>query len=229
MWKHLTWAGGCLSVGLVMGSLIASVIDAEPVSPSAESPDFEAAIEPELLVEAIPEANPDEDWIRTEAAALAAGHVRKSDLDSWIGRYTSEDEFLVANDEDSVWVTVTSVRVPCARVDQHLARNLELGPGVARTCRRWLRAAAASMKRHGIRGKTPRQYLQELGSDESVRVMLIYTGWMRDPDQGNRIRLIEAQTAEVYPRNEFVERRNQAQNAIFRRLRLGAYAEIARP
>ena len=149
--------------------------------------------------------------------------------DRWIGRYASEDEFLVANEEDSVWVTVTSVRVPCARVDKQLARNLDLGPAAARTCQRWLRAAAASMKRHGIRGKTPREFLQELGSDESVRVMLIYAGWMRDPDQEDRIRLIEAQTAEVYPRSDFAERRSQAQNAIFRRLQLGPYAETARP
>jgi hypothetical protein len=112
-------------------------------------------------------------------------------------------------------------------VDALLARHREAELGAPDRCDRWRRAAIETMRRHGIEGKTPEEFLDELEADRSVRVMLVYAGWSRVPGTDDEIQLVDARPAFLYPQTQFKAQNIEAQNAILRVMKLGPYAEEA--
>jgi hypothetical protein len=57
--------------------------------------------------------------------------------------------------------------------------------------------------------------------------MVLYAGWFKDPQAGSGIQLVDARPAFVYPTAGFKEQSNAAQNAIYRAMQLGPYAEAS--
>ena len=226
MLKHALWAMSCLVIGLVTGTLIAGVIDTKlpaPEGPAAPETIAEEQLASEAAAE--PALTSEQDWIIGEARTLIHEFMRRPEGGPWRAAYSVEDHFVV-NADQGRWVTVSAARLPCSEVDGWLAQQDDTELGLPDTCRRWRRAAADAMTHHGIRGRTPEVFLDELGADRSARVMLVYAGWARDPNRDGEIRLVDARAASVYPRSDFMSQRTQAQTAIFEALELGPFGSI---
>lgn len=242
MLKQSLWAAGCLGFGLLLGALMADLVRVRPsVSPRLPelgpelaalpeaAPESEAAQAPAPPPEAAPEPDPERAWISAEANELVdrfmAGPWPELDASAWSRQYASEARFLVDGTDGEEWITVSSARVPCERVDALLARHRDAELGTPDRCDRWRRAAVETMRSHGIEDKTPEEFLDELEADRSVRVMLVYAGWSRVPGADNEIQLVDARPAFLYPRTQFKQQNIEAQSAILRVMKLGPYAE----
>ena len=233
MQKRSLWAAGCLGVGLLLGALIASVVQVRP-DPPVQTSEFEPApiAPPELQVdEAEPEPDPQQELIRGQAKALVDRfmNVPWPELNGtgWSRLYTSEAEILVDGVDTNAWMTVSSARVPCENVDALLVRSKDPDLGTADRCKRWLRAAVETMRRHGIADRTPQQFLEELGAERNVRVMVVYAGWSEDPEENDSIHLIKARPVFVYPQTSYKQERDAAQTEILRAMKLGPYADAS--
>lgn len=237
MHKWSLWAAGYLGAGLLLGALTASLVQVRS-DPPGQTPEFE----PDPVVFPTPpaklqtaevelEPDPQQELIRTQAADLVRRfmNVPWPELNGteWSRRYTSEAEILVDGVNTNAWITVSSARVPCEKVDAVLVQSEDPDLGPADRCTRWLRAATETMRRHGIENKTPQQFLEELGAERNVRVMVVYAGWSKDPNENDAIRLVEARPVFVYPQASYKEKRDDAQNEIFRAMKLGPYADAS--
>jgi len=240
--KQSLWAAGCLSFGLLVGGLLANLVRVEPQPPRVPIEEVTAQIaalseETHLatLVEAPAapsetEPDPDREWVEAQAKDLLEQFMAhpgpELDTDQWSRDYKVDASFLIDGTENE-WVTVTAARVPCERVDAVLRQAANPDLGQPDRCERWLRAALETMRRHGIKDKSPGEFLAELGADRSVRVMVLYAGWFKDPQAGSGIQLVDARAAFVYPTVGFKEQSNAAQNAIYRAMELGPYAKAS--
>jgi hypothetical protein len=131
--------------------------------------------------------------------------------------------------EGDRWITLTAARVGCEDVDRVLEEYGDPDVGRPEACDRWLEETRSILARHGMRDRDEREFLKQLDIDTSVRVMLIYAGWQRDPesraDSLEAIQLVHAQIAPVFPQSAFGRSRRLALNQVMRALRLGPYAE----
>jgi hypothetical protein len=239
MLKPCLWVGSCLAVGLLLGLLIADVITVRRVPApdleiaSAATPEGPVGQQPAAALATEPEQpSAERTWISSKAEALLRELMAESwtglEGNAWDAQYEVEERFIVDAPEDSTWITVTSARVPCERVDDFLAKQNDPEFGTPDRCDRWLRAAAETLAKHGIEDRGPGSFLNELGADRSVRVMLLYAGWQRDPNRSDEIQLVHARPVPVYPQAEFTKQRSAAQNAIYQAMKLGPYAYAQR-
>ena len=246
MRKQSLWAAGCLGLGLLLGGLLASLVrvDPDPAKVSAEEVAAQiAALPPETspsgepaaasaapeASEAEPPPDPDRAWVEAQAKDLVKRFMAhpwpELDTRQWSRNYVPKATFLIDGTENHEWVTVTAARVPCESVDTVLERAGDPDLGRPDRCDRWLRAALDTMRRHGIDDKSPGEFLAQLAADRSVRVMVVYAGWFKDPQANDEIQLVDARPAFLYPTASFKEQNNTAQNAIYRAMKLGPYAE----
>ena len=79
------------------------------------------------------------------------------------------------------------------------------------------------MQEIGLNDRTPREFLDAIGADMSVRAAVIYTGWKRE-EVGKEVREVEARVAPVYPASLFAQRQFEARDAAYRDLQAGPYA-----
>ena len=236
MRKQSLWAAGCLSLGLLLGALVASLVRVDPAtqiaalppetSPSGEPAEAPAAPE---ASEAEPPPDADRAWVEAQAKDLVKRFMAhpwpELDTRQWSSNYVPKATFLIDGTENHEWVTVTAARVPCESVDTVLERAGDPDLGRPDRCDRWLRAALDTMHRHGIDDKSPGEFLAQLEADRSVRVMVVYAGWFKNPQANDEIQLVDARPAFLYPTASFKEQNNAAQNAIYRAMKLGPYAE----
>ena len=149
------------------------------------------------------------------------------EVGGWFRTYRPEARFMVDDADGDQWITVTTTRVPCMEVDAVLARLQDPNQGEPDRCARWVRAAEHTMQKHGITGRTTDEFLEQIGANRSIRVMAIYAGWVRNSETDGRIRLVDARAARLYPPAPFKQQNNEAQNEIFRLMKLGPYADIS--
>lgn len=245
MRQQILWAAGCLGFGLLLGGLMASLVRVDPnppapieeieaeiaaLSPAQTGMDVAQSMAPDASSMSPGSAEPDADreWIELQAKQLVRRFMENSwaEFDTqWATHYAAEAGFLIDRANDNAWVTVTAARVPCERVDLLLRRSGDPELGQPDRCNRWLRAATEIMRQHGIEDKTPSEFLHELQADLSVRVMVVYAGWFKDPNANGEIQLVDARSAFMYPVAQFKQQNNEAQNAIFRAMQLGPYAQ----
>jgi len=225
---------------------LAAAADAEPVESqldlaAAPAATF-ASAEPSEEAPVEEPVDPEIEWLRAQAQRLPdhfyAGLATADGLSlsggvggvpeglvprDWQRNFTTDAEFVYESPSGRRWITVTTARVPCERVDRALARN----PAAASPdrCAATLAQAQHVLQRYGVDANDPMTALQELGIDPSVRVLLVYAGWQRDPNEAGAIRLIESHVAPVYPRRGFTERRREALDGIYEAMKLGPYAE----
>ena len=240
MLKPSLWAVGCLSFGLLVGGLLANLVRVEPEPPRVPIEEVTAqiaALSEETYLATLVEApaapsetESDREWVEAQAKDLLEQFMAhpgpELDTGQWSRDYEADASFLIEFTENE-WVTVTAARVPCESVDAVLRQAANPDLGQPDRCERWLRAALETMRRHGIKDKSPGEFLAELGADRSVRVMVLYAGWFKDPQAGSGIQLVDARPAFVYPTAGFKEQSNAAQNAIYRAMQLGPYAEAS--
>jgi hypothetical protein len=176
--------------------------------------------EPELL-------DPTRERLLAQAEALASKVIQNDDLHpvlaKWRGHYAPHASFRFDGLDNRRWITVTSARVDCAYVDEVLRRNADLGN--ADNCARWAEKAREVMERFGIKDRSPTRFLEELGAEQSMRVLLVYAGWQRSGDGPDDVRLVASEPVLVYPQSEFPERDYAALDRIYRAMKLGPHAE----
>jgi hypothetical protein len=159
------------------------------------------------------------------AAADRAAHDSLADLRrEWKSNATSESDFLYEGLDGQRFITITTARVDCVLVDKTLARRNSPETGRPDRCARWREETKQRMSKLGIADRTPEQFLQELGVDTSVRVMLVYTGWERDPAADQGVRMITTRGVPLYPQAAFPEADYSARDQIYRAMQLGPYA-----
>jgi hypothetical protein len=144
-------------------------------------------------------------------------------LEKWRGHYAPHASLRFDGLDDRRWITLTAARVDCAYADRVLRRNADLGN--ADNCARWLEKTREAMERLGITDRQPAQFLEELGAEQSVRVLLVYAGWQRAGDGADDVRLVASEAVLVYPQGEFPERDSAALDRIYSAMKLGPHAE----
>jgi hypothetical protein len=154
------------------------------------------------------------------AAENSLAHLRRE----WKSSATRESDFLYEGLDGQRFITMTTARVDCALVDKTLAKRNSPETGRPDRCARWLEKTKQRMSKLGIADRTPQQFLQELGVDTSVRVMLVYTGWERDPGADDGLQMITTHGVPLYPQAAFPEADYSARDEIYRAMQLGPYA-----
>ncbi len=139
-------------------------------------------------------------------------------------RLTVSSELLFASPERDVFVTRTEVRVPCQDLDRLLAQLDQPGLGRPNHCERWVEATAALLERYGVEQLSAREFLEQYGGDQTVRVLWFYAGWRPRTEAGQpSAELITTRATRVYPQSNFMSRRRAALNSVYEQLELGPY------
>ena len=227
-------AAGCLTIATLLGTLLTDPVRTLPLLRDS-APELLAVVEPQIeaVTESSPaaalEPNPDRARITAEAEALIQQELARAwpeiDTTAWSEHYVPDADFLIDGAHGNKWITVTSARVPCEDVDRVLAELNDPNVGMPNRCDRWLAAAAQVMEAHQIKERTPWELLEELDADRSIRVMLVYAGWFKDPEQDGVIHLVDSRTVPLYPASQFIQQKDQAQIALLLAMKLGPYAE----
>jgi hypothetical protein len=123
------------------------------------------------------------------------------------------------------FVTVTAARVDCRRVDRFLRKQRDTEVGRPDRCARWLERARETMHELGITGQTPEEFLEQLGAETHVRVLLIYAAWDRDDSAGDLRRLLASEPVPIYPQSDFASRDFEARDRIYQVMRLGPHTQ----
>ena len=225
MRRTVAVAGGsaCTLALLALAVNLVARRPAPPPQPAGEVP-VPVAVPPMAQPEPV-------DPRRKQLLARAEGLVRevmtRDDLHpvlaKWRGHYAPDTSFRFEGLDGRRWITLTAARVDCAHADQVLRRNASLGD--ADNCARWGEKAREAMERYGIADRSPAEFLDQLGAEQSVRVLLVYAGWQRTGDGDKDVRLVASEPVLVYPQREFPERDHAALDRIYRAMKLGPYAQ----
>lgn len=132
-------------------------------------------------------------------------------------------QFAVESPRRGLWVTRTELRVPCRALDAALARRRDASLGRPGHCERWVEAAATVLESHGLTTPTAREFLETYAGEQTVRVLVVYAGWVRDSPQ-SEVRLVGDRAAPVLPRSGFARAQRRARQSVYRMLELGPYA-----
>lgn len=235
MKRTLTLIGGG-ACGLLALALLTNSVAYESHEPLPETtPRWRAEVEPVTAptVEPEPQApvDPLHERLFVEASRIAKQHYAEADdslLASWSSHYETESSFLFEGLHRKRFITVTTARVPCERVDRALIQLADPGVGRADRCARWRAKADEAMAKLGIHDRSPDEFLGELGAQTDVRVMLVYAGWERDGASETGLNLVGSESVPVYPQQEFSDRDYEARDRVYRAMKLGPYAEEQR-
>ena len=119
----------------------------------------------------------------------------------------------------------TEVRVPCERLDRALAAVRDPDVGRPDYCERFVERIALVLESHGLGHVSAREFVKRYDVERRVRAMVIYAGWIEDPEAEGGIALAVAHAAAIHPKRGFPERRKQALDAVYRAMELGPYAK----
>ena len=224
---------GCGACGLAL-ALITNSVSYEPETLPDTTPRWRAEVEP--IATPAPEPEPEapvdplQEQMFVQATRVAKQHYARAGdpLAAWSRDYRNESSFLFEGLDRQRYITVTTARVPCQRVDRVLAQLRDPSVGRADRCERWRAKATETMAKLGIDGRSADEFLGELGANTDVRVMLVYAGWEREPGAEGQLRLVSSEPVAVYPQPEFADRDYAARDRIYRAMKVGPYAEDQR-
>ena len=231
MKRWLSLAGGaalCVCTLALMANVIGVESGSEPPLPEASAPWKTAtpvAAPPVALPQAVAQApDPLRDELVGEADRLPESWFATPSGKPWRGDFVP-DTTVLYEEGNRRFVTVTAARVDCMRVDRFLRKQGDTGAGRPDRCARWLERARETMHEHGISGQTPEQFLEQLGAETHVRVLLIYAAWDRDSAAGGTLRLLASEPVPIYPQSDFASRDFEARDRIYQVMRLGPHAQ----
>jgi hypothetical protein len=222
MRRKVAVAGASLCA-LALLALAVNLVSRRPAPPQPAVP--VPAVAPPM---AAPEpADPTRELVLAQAERLVHDVVAEGELHPvlarWRDRYAPDARFRFEGLDGRRWITVTAARVDCGWADEVLRRNADLGD--ADNCARWTEKAREAMERYGIADRSPAQFLEDLGAEQSVRVLLVYAGWQRTGEGDDEVSLVASAPVLVYPQRDFPARENAALDRIYRAMKLGPYAE----
>jgi hypothetical protein len=151
---------------------------------------------------------------------------RGSALDPAFGkRFEFETGFLLEDPESGRWITETVARMDCVRADSALRKLSDSTLGRPDRCARWIDEARKKLEQLNLEPMTPREFLDAIGADMTVRAAVVYSGWERD-ESSRELQALETRVAPLYPANEFAARQFTARDATYRDLRAGPYSSL---
>lgn len=163
--------------------------------------------------------------VRKARQSLGSG----SALDPAFGkRFEFETGFLLEDPESGRWITETVARIDCVRADSALRKLSDSSLGRPDRCARWIDEARKKLEQLNMDKMTPREFLDAIGADMTVRAAVVYSGWERDASN-QELQPLETRVAPLYPANEFAARQFAARDATYRELRAGPYASLRLP